>query len=108
MCALTICTANAPFQVTEFDISSEYVGRIVGAGGASISKIRETLSVRIDFQDETEASKEGQWTEKSKSKKAVPKVHVKVTGKEKNAMEARKRILAQVEKFVSIHDGSGR
>ena len=45
-------------QSIKFDIDQEYVGRIVGSGGAAINRMRETLGVKIDFDDEGENEEE--------------------------------------------------
>ena len=53
--------------MTEFEIEKEYVGRIVGAQGAGINRLREQLAVKIDVFDEVDdKEKEG-----GKKKKAV-------------------------------------
>ncbi|KAG6828212.1 hypothetical protein H0H92_008785 [Tricholoma furcatifolium] len=54
---------------TEFDIDREYVGRVVGAGGAGINKLRDQLGVRI-------------------------------TGRQENVEEAKRRILSQVDRLA--------
>lgn len=66
---------SAFLQSTEFDIDKEYVGRVVGALGAGINKLREQLGVKVDVSDEVdEKEKEG-----NKKKKAVhQKSRVKV------------------------------
>lgn len=54
-------------QSTDFDIEREYVGRIVGAMGVGVNKLRDQLGVRVDVSDDVdEKEKEG-----SKKKKAV-------------------------------------
>lgn len=59
----------------EFEINREYVGRIVGSGGAAANKLRETLGVSLDFSDDTD---EKEADGKTKKKKTVSKCHVKV------------------------------
>ncbi|KAJ4001605.1 hypothetical protein F5050DRAFT_1803127 [Lentinula boryana] len=80
---------------TEFDIDREYVGRVVGAQGAGINKLRDQLGVRVDVSDEVEDKESG------KKKKAVHhKSRVKITGRKENVEEAQKRINAQIEKLA--------
>ncbi|KZT26722.1 hypothetical protein NEOLEDRAFT_1131725 [Neolentinus lepideus HHB14362 ss-1] len=80
----------------DFEIDREYVGRIVGAGGAGVNRIRDQLGVKVDFNDEeSEKEKEG------KKKKATHlKAKVKITGRKENVEEAKKRILNQVERLA--------
>ncbi|KAG5648617.1 hypothetical protein DXG03_003228 [Asterophora parasitica] len=81
----------------EFDIDKEYVGRIVGAQGAGVNKLRDQLGVKVDVSDEVdEKEKEG-----GKKKKAVhQKSKVKITGRKENVEEAKKRILSQIERLA--------
>ncbi|GAW04290.1 KH domain-containing protein [Lentinula edodes] len=80
---------------TEFDIDREYVGRVVGAQGAGINKLRDQLGVRVDVLDDTDEKESG------KKKKAVHhKSKVKITGRKENVEEAQKRINAQIEKLA--------
>ncbi|KAG9123017.1 hypothetical protein FRC07_000352 [Ceratobasidium sp. 392] len=72
---------------TEFTIPQEYVKHIVGSGGSAVNKIRDQLDVKLDFNDEEEK-------EVKKGKKASA-----ITGRKENAEEAKKRILAQVDKL---------
>lgn len=59
--------ADDSAQSTEFDIDREYVGRIVGAQGVGVNKLRDQLGVKVDVSDEgEEKEKEG-----GKKKKAV-------------------------------------
>ncbi|CAE7078804.1 unnamed protein product [Rhizoctonia solani] len=82
--------------VTEFDIPQEYARHIVGSGGSGINKLRDQLDVKVDLNDD--GDKEGADTKK-KGKKPTAKTHVKITGRKANADEAKKRILAQVERL---------
>ncbi|CAE6430863.1 unnamed protein product [Rhizoctonia solani] len=82
--------------VTEFDIPREYARHIVGSGGSGINRLREQLDVKVDLNDDEE--KEGA-DGKKKGKKPTAKTHVKITGRKVNADEAKKRILAQVERL---------
>ncbi|KAF9222579.1 SCP160 protein [Gyrodon lividus] len=82
---------------TEFDIDREYVGRIVGAQGVGVNKLREQFGVKVDVSDEVEEKEK----ESSKKKKPVhQKSKVKITGRKENVEEAKKRILAQVERLA--------
>lgn len=62
-------------QSTEFDIEKDYVGRVVGAQGTGINKLREQLGVKVDVSDDVdEKEREG-----NKKKKIVhQKSRVKV------------------------------
>ncbi|PPQ62912.1 hypothetical protein CVT24_006152 [Panaeolus cyanescens] len=82
---------------TEFDIEREYVGRIVGAQGAGVNRLRDQLGVKVDVSDDIdEKEKEG-----GKRKKVVhQKSKIKITGRKENVEEAKKRILAQVERLA--------
>lgn len=84
---------------TEFDIDREYVGRIVGSGGAGVNKLRDQLGVKVDVSDEVD-EKEKESGKKSK-KVAHSKSKIKITGRKENVEEAKKRILAQCERLVS-------
>ncbi|KDR75234.1 hypothetical protein GALMADRAFT_69452 [Galerina marginata CBS 339.88] len=80
---------------TEFDIEREYVGRIVGSQGAGVNKLRDQLGVKVDVSDDFEdKEKEG-----GKKKKAVHQKS-KITGRKENVEEAKKRILAQIERLA--------
>ncbi|KAJ7647072.1 hypothetical protein FB45DRAFT_892251 [Roridomyces roridus] len=82
---------------TEFDIEREYVGRIVGAQGAGVNKLRDQLGVKVDVSDEVdEKEKDGG----KKKKAAHQKSKVKITGRKENVEEAKKRILAQIERLA--------
>ncbi|KIL65972.1 hypothetical protein M378DRAFT_10544 [Amanita muscaria Koide BX008] len=84
-------------HVIEFEVEKEYIGRVVGAQGVSINRLREQLAVKIDVIDETEdKEKEG-----GKRKKVLhQKSKFRITGRKENAEETRKRILAQVERIA--------
>ncbi|KAL0577627.1 hypothetical protein V5O48_004352 [Marasmius crinis-equi] len=83
---------------TEFEIDREYVGRIVGAAGAGINKLRDQLGVKVDVSDDFDDKEK----DISKKKKTAPhqKSKVTITGRKENAEEAQKRILAQVERLA--------
>ncbi|KAJ7188034.1 hypothetical protein C8R46DRAFT_1053419 [Mycena filopes] len=83
---------------TEFDVEREYVGRIVGAQGAGVNKLRDQLGVRVDVSDEVD---EKEKEVSGKKKKAVhQRSKVKITGRKENVEEAKKRILAQIERLA--------
>lgn len=84
-------------QSTEFDIDREYVGRVVGAQGTGVNKLRDQLGVKVDVNDEEERESGGK-----KKKTAGQKSKVKITGRKENVEEAKKRILAQVERLVRL------
>ncbi|KAF8608753.1 hypothetical protein BDV93DRAFT_602647 [Ceratobasidium sp. AG-I] len=83
---------------TEFDIGREYVKHIVGAGGSGVNKIRDQLDVKLDFNDDEE--KEVVVSGKKGKKTSTAKSHVKITGRKENVEEAKRRVLAQVEKLA--------
>ncbi|KAF9454024.1 hypothetical protein P691DRAFT_755082 [Macrolepiota fuliginosa MF-IS2] len=80
---------------TEFEIDREYVGRIVGAQGVGVNKLRDQLGVRVDVNDEEDKEGGGK-----KKKTTAQKSKVKITGRKENVEEAKKRILAQVERLA--------
>ncbi|KAG6920287.1 hypothetical protein DXG01_005056 [Tephrocybe rancida] len=81
---------------TEFDIDKEYVGRIVGAQGSGVNRLRDQLGVKVDVSDDfDDKEKEG------KRKKAVhQKSKIKITGRQENVEEAKRRILSQVDRLA--------
>jgi hypothetical protein len=82
---------------TEFDIEKEYVSRVVGAHGAGINKLRDQLGVKVDVSDDIDEK------ESNKKKKVVhQKSRVKITGRKENVEEAKKRIIAQVDRLVKF------
>ncbi|EGO25375.1 hypothetical protein SERLADRAFT_368777 [Serpula lacrymans var. lacrymans S7.9] len=81
---------------TEFDIEREYVGRVVGAQGSGINKLRDVLGVKVDVSDEVDEKEK----ENGKKKKAHQKSKVKITGRKENVEEAKRRIIAQVERLA--------
>ncbi|KAG8805767.1 hypothetical protein FRC17_005346, partial [Serendipita sp. 399] len=90
--------AIASGYVTEFQIPQQFVARIVGTAGSGIQKYREQLDVKIDIEDLRDSGEQVV----GKKKKATPSNMslLKVTGRKQNAEEAKKRILAQVEKMA--------
>ena len=62
--------------MTEFEIEKEYVGRVVGAQGTGINRLREQLAVKIDVFDEVDdKDKEGGKRKKAAHQKSKFKVH---------------------------------
>ena len=88
-------------QSTEFEIGQEFVGRIVGAQGSGVNRLREALGVKIDFQDEHE-DKDKETVVGKKKKPVHTKAKVKITGRKENVEEAKKRILMHAERLVRI------
>jgi transcription antitermination factor NusA-like protein len=101
-------------QTTEFEVSRDYIGRVVGTGGAGVNKLRDQLGVKIDLVDETD-DKEKDAKKKKSSTPSAQKVAVKVSyrrsislllsfaqisGRRENAEEAKRRILALVDRLV--------
>ncbi|KAJ7045724.1 hypothetical protein C8F04DRAFT_447034 [Mycena alexandri] len=84
---------------TEFDVEREFVGRIVGAQGAGVNKLRDQLGVRVDVSDEVD-EKEKEAGGKKKKSAVHQKSKVKITGRKENVEEAKKRILAQIERLA--------
>ncbi|GBE81126.1 hypothetical protein SCP_0308520 [Sparassis crispa] len=81
--------------LAEFEIDREYVGRIVGAHGSGVNKMRESLGVKIDFSDEAEEKDGG------RKKKAVhQKAKVTIVGREVNVEEAKRRIMSHVDRLA--------
>ncbi|KAG6845298.1 hypothetical protein H0H87_011148 [Tephrocybe sp. NHM501043] len=80
-------------HTTEFDIDKEYVGRIVGAMGAGVNKLRDQLGVKVDVFDDLD-EKEG------KKKTVHQKSKIKITGRQENVEEAKRRILSQVDRLA--------
>ncbi|KAF5370733.1 hypothetical protein D9758_001901 [Tetrapyrgos nigripes] len=83
---------------TDFEIDRDYVGRVVGAQGTGINKLRDQLGVRVDVSDEGDEKEK----ESGKKKKggSHQKSKVTITGRKENVEEAQKRILAQVERLA--------
>ena len=83
----------------EFEVNRDFVGRLVGSGGATVNKLRDQLNVRIDFSDEADDG----WSDKSKKRKGTSqKSKVKITGRKENVEDAQKRLVAQIDKLVSL------
>lgn len=72
----------------EFDVDRKHLGHIVGSGGSSIKKLRDALGVKVDFSDEAEGAK---------GKKSLSKCTI--VGRKEAVEEAKRRVLAQVEKL---------
>ncbi|KAI0321166.1 hypothetical protein OF83DRAFT_1168679 [Amylostereum chailletii] len=80
---------------TEFEIDREYVGRIVGAQGSGVNKLRDQLGVKIDFSDDSDDG-----FKDNKKKKVHSKSKVQIIGRKENVEEAKRRILSQVERLA--------
>lgn len=78
-----------------FTVEPAHVKHLVGKSGSAITKLREELGVRVDFDDAPGA---GAGTAAAASKKA--KVTCKITGRKENVEEAKKRLTAQAEKLA--------
>lgn len=72
----------------EFDVDKKYVPHLVGQAGSAINKLRETLGVKVNFDDAAEVKK---------GKKPV--AHCKIVGRKEAVEEAKRRIQAQIEKL---------
>ncbi|WWC64561.1 uncharacterized protein I303_107172 [Kwoniella dejecticola CBS 10117] len=77
-------------HTVEFNVLKQYVPHLVGTSGATINKLRETLGVKVNFDDDENAAKKV-------SKKPV--VHCKIVGRKEAVEEAKKRLDAQIEKL---------
>ncbi|KAL1412774.1 hypothetical protein Q8F55_000522 [Vanrija albida] len=72
----------------EFDVDKKYVAHLVGQSGSAINKLRDTLGVKVNFDDDDEGKK---------AKKPVS--HCKIVGRKEAVEEAKRRIQAQIEKL---------
>ncbi|PWN28993.1 hypothetical protein BDZ90DRAFT_230996 [Jaminaea rosea] len=77
-----------------FSVDPAHVKHLVGKSGAAITKLREELGVRVDFDDA--AATNGA----AANKKSAAKVQCKIVGRKENVEEAHKRLLAQAEKLA--------
>ncbi|KAJ7702967.1 hypothetical protein B0H17DRAFT_922748 [Mycena rosella] len=84
---------------TAFDIDREFVGRIVGSQGAGVNKLRDQLGVKVDVSDEVD-EKEKDAGGKKKKAAQHQKSKVTITGRKENVEDAKKRILAQIERLA--------
>ncbi|RSH91859.1 hypothetical protein EHS25_009229 [Saitozyma podzolica] len=73
----------------EFAVDKKHVPHLVGKAGETINRLRETLGVRVNFDDEPETKKV--------SKKVM--VTCKIVGRKEAVDEARRRLDAQIEKL---------
>ncbi|WRT70206.1 uncharacterized protein IL334_007201 [Kwoniella shivajii] len=76
----------------EFTVLKQYVPHLVGSSGAAINKLRETLGVKVNFDDDDASG-----AVKKGGKKPV--VHCKIVGRKEAVEEAKKRLEAQIEKL---------
>lgn len=79
-----------------FAVDPAHVKHLVGKSGAAITKLREELGVRVDFDD---AASAGATNGAAKAAKKAS-VTCKIVGRKENVEEAKKRILAQAEKLA--------
>ncbi len=84
-------------HVAQFSVDANHVPHLVGRGGSAITKLREELGVRIDFDepagtDAPDALKKG--------KKAAATKKVVLTGRKENVEEAKRRLQTQVERLA--------
>ncbi|EJD52559.1 hypothetical protein AURDEDRAFT_111219 [Auricularia subglabra TFB-10046 SS5] len=86
----------------EFHIPREYVGRIVGAQGQAVNKLRESLGIEVDFTDEDDGKEKEKENgiKKKKPTSSTAKARVTLKGRKENVEEAKRRILAQVERLA--------
>ncbi|KAK4054370.1 hypothetical protein OIO90_003603 [Microbotryomycetes sp. JL221] len=84
-------------HIIEFDIDAIHVRHVVGKAGAGISKLREDLGVKVDFEEQ-QPSAAASATKKKGT--ASGKSRVTIKGRKENAEEARKRIQAQVSRLA--------
>ncbi|RXK40531.1 hypothetical protein M231_02183 [Tremella mesenterica] len=75
-------------HTVEFNVDKKHVPHLVGAAGGAINKLRESLGVKISFDD----------IENQKSSKKVM-VACKIIGRKEAAEEAERRLKAQIEKL---------
>ncbi|KAK4054162.1 hypothetical protein OIV83_001188 [Microbotryomycetes sp. JL201] len=83
-------------HIIEFDIDTVHVRHVVGRAGAGISKLRDDLGVRVDFEEQSAATAAGG----TKKKPTSTKSRVTIKGRKENAEEAQKRIQAQVARLA--------
>ncbi|ORX40578.1 hypothetical protein BD324DRAFT_9230 [Kockovaella imperatae] len=70
----------------EFPVDKKHVPHLVGSAGASINRLRDTLGVRVNFDDDADKKK--------------PKATCKIVGRKEAVEEARRRLEAQIEKLA--------
>lgn len=68
-------------HVSEFTVDKKHVPHLVGQGGSTINKLRETLGVKVNFDDDK------------------GKVQCRIVGRKEAVEEAKKRLQAQIEKL---------
>ncbi|CAO1613311.1 unnamed protein product [Parajaminaea phylloscopi] len=77
-------------------VDAAHVKHLVGKSGASLSKLREELGVRVDFDDAASPTEGANGA----SSKKPSKVTCRLTGRKENVEEARRRLSAQAEKLA--------
>ena len=71
---------------------------VVGKAGAGVTKLREDLGVRVDFEEQGGAAGSS-----ASKKKPASKSKVTIKGRKENVEEAKKRIQTQVQRLVRSH-----
>lgn len=84
-------------HIVEFEIETVHVRHVVGKAGAGITKLREELGVRVDFEEPAPGAAAAAG---SKKKSAGGKSKVTIKGRKENAEEAKKRILTKVTQIA--------
>ncbi|CEH18177.1 Vigilin [Ceraceosorus bombacis] len=83
-------------HVEEFSVDATHVPHLVGKGGAAVTKLREELGVRVDFDGAAKAD------DAATSKRPVKntKAKVTITGRKENVLEALRRLQAQAAQLA--------
>jgi predicted PilT family ATPase len=76
----------------EFSVEKRHVPHLVGQAGATINKLRESLGVRVNFDDDEEPS--------NKKGSKNPMVSCKIVGRKEAVEEAKQRLQAQIERLA--------
>lgn len=91
-------------HVVEFEIDTIHVRHVVGKAGAGVTKLREELGVKVDFEQlgagAADASAAG--GKKKSAGSSAGKSRVTIKGRKENVEEARKRIRTRVTQIVSL------
>ena len=80
-------------------MNRDFVGRLVGSGGAAVKKLKDEFNVRIEFIDK---AYHGGWSNKTKKRKATGQTKVKITGRKENVEDAQNRLDVQIDKLVRL------
>lgn len=90
-------------HVAEFTVDRAHVGHLVGSSGANINKLRDDLGVQVKFDDLASGSSASASTDKKKKSStggSGASATCTITGRKEAVEEAKKRVLAQVEKLA--------